>query len=204
MTGSITFTSEYTYDTLDRLTALKYPSLHIAGYEYTASGRLARVTWNGQTFANGFTHDGSGRLTAYATGPVSHTVAYDDRDRTTSLTAASPSAGTALSLGYVYSKVSLVTSLSDHRVGHLQTFGYDALNRLTSASGAYGALNWQYDAAGNRTVESRPGGSLTYAYHGSTRRMSIVGGLQTASFAYDAAGRTTSATTTPGGTTTYA
>lgn len=205
-TGGLTRTSTYGYDVLDRLTSVTYPSLSVAGYQYTASGRLSAVTYQGQTFATGFVHDDSGRLTSYTTGPVTHTVAYDTRDRTAGLQASSAVAGIALQLGYIYNAVSLVTGLTDHRPTHNQTFTYDALDRLTSATGPYGTLTWDYDPSGNRTLESRPGGSLTYAYDtgaGGTRRLTSVGGLQAASFAYDAAGRTTSATTTPGGTTTY-
>ena len=211
-TAGLTRTSTYGYDPLDRLTTVTYPSLQTAGYQYTASGRLSAVTYQGQTFGAGFTYDGSGRLTTYTTGPVTHALSYDDRDRTTQIGASSTVAGTALQLGYTYNAVSLVTALSDHRPTHQQTFAYDALDRLTSATGPYGTggasatLTWAYDASGNRTLESRPGGSLTYAYDtgaGGTRRLTSVGGLQAATFAYDPAGRTTSATTTPGGTTTY-
>jgi YD repeat-containing protein len=205
VTGGVGFVSEYTYDPLDRLTALKYPSWHVASYTYGASGRLTGVSFAGQPFASEFDYDDSGRLTSYKTGPVTHTIAFDDRDRAKVLTAATTAAGTALDLEYAYNAVSLVTGLTDQRAGQSQTFGYDALNRLTSAIGPYGQIAWQYDAAGNRTVESRPGGSLTYAYHGTTRRLSSVGGLQVGTFAYDAAGRTTSVTSSApvAGTTTY-
>jgi YD repeat-containing protein len=202
LTGGIHFQSDYTFDPLDRLTAIKYPSWHVAGYEYAASGRLTRVIWRGQTFANDFNYDDAGRLTSYKTGPVTHTVAYDERDRPTQVAASSPAAGTALDLGYQYNNVSLVTALTDHRLGQSQTFQYDALNRLTQATGAYGPLAWQYDAAGNRTVESRTNGSLNYAYDSTTHRLATVTGPQSATFAYDAAGRTSSVTTSDG-TSTY-
>ena len=35
-----------------------------------------------------------------------------------------------------------------------QSFGYDMLNQLTSATGAYGSLNWYYDLAGNRLSQT--------------------------------------------------
>ena len=93
----VTFASQYTYDPLDRLTALRYPSLHTAGYEYDAGGRLTAVTWLGQPFATLLYDDvETGRLTKYVTGPVTHEVTQDVRDRVQRLTVESPAAPDAL------------------------------------------------------------------------------------------------------------
>ncbi|WP_029919466.1 RHS repeat domain-containing protein [Nevskia soli] len=39
--------------------------------------------------------------------------------------------------------------------------GYDALDRLISASGAYGAYTYAYDAAGNRISETIAAGTIS-------------------------------------------
>jgi hypothetical protein len=38
-----------------------------------------------------------------------------------------------------------------------KTFTYDLLDRLDTANGAWGALDWDYDGVGNRTTETTGG-----------------------------------------------
>jgi RHS repeat-associated protein len=74
-----------------------------------------------------------------------------------------------------------------------QSFGYDALDRLTSASIAAGqALGFTYDANSNRTGTTVNGGSATtYSYPGSSHKLSSLSGATSRSFTYDAAGNLT-------------
>lgn len=143
-----TFTSTYAYDTLDRLVTLTYPSSRAATYAYAAAGRLTAVTWQGASFATFAYHAETGNLTSYTTGPVTHAVTYDVRDRVDLVSTGSAAAPGALSLDYGYDRASLVTTIGDARPGHSQTFGYDPLGRLTSAQGIYGAITWAYAANG--------------------------------------------------------
>ncbi len=180
----VTFASQYTYDPLDRLTALQYPSLHTAGYQYDAGGRLTAVTWLGQPFATLVYDDvETGRLTKYVTGPVTHEVTQDVRDRVHRLTVESPAAPDALHLDYTYDRSSLVTGITDPRPTHSQTFGYDTLGRLTQAQGAYGTLSWGYRANGDRLVETRSaqGASIAYDYN-SANQLTATTGLAPATF----------------------
>src|SRR5258708_39439182 len=49
-----------------------------------------------------------------------------------------------------------VTGITDHlATTRSQVFQYDTLNRLTYASGLYGALAYGYDAVGNRHSQTR-------------------------------------------------
>ena len=187
----ITFGSTYTYDNLDRLITLKYPSWHTATYEYAAAGRLTAVKWLGAPYAT-FTYDAeTGNLTSYTTGPVKHAITYDTRDRVDLLSAGPVTAPNTLSLDYGYDRASLVTTIGDARPGHSQTFGYDPLGRLTSAQGVYGAITWTYAANGDRLTEGRaPHGSFTYDYANPSRRLQQITGLASASFTYGADGRT--------------
>lgn len=74
-----------------------------------------------------------------------------------------------------------------------QAFGYDVLDRLTSAGIAAGqALGFSYDANGNRTGTTLNGGATTtYTYPGSSHRLSSLSGATSRSFTYDAAGNLT-------------
>jgi RHS repeat-associated protein len=78
---------------------------------------------------------------------------------------------------------------------NLQSLGYSAPNRLTSATGPWGALAWSFDGVGNRTAETAtpPGGSAAtdvYAYPATSNRlMSVTRGAQTVrALTYDNAG----------------
>jgi len=52
-----------------------------------------------------------------------------------------------------------------------QDFGYDNLNRLTSAEGIYGELSYAYDAVGNRTTFVENGVSTLYQYGATSNRL---------------------------------
>lgn len=66
-----------------------------------------------------------------------------------------------LSLGYTYTPAGNVQTLSDG--GQTTTFGYDALDRLTSASGAYTAT-YSYSPDGNLLNKSEGGVSTSLGY----------------------------------------
>jgi YD repeat-containing protein len=71
-----------------------------------------------------------------------------------------------------------------------QTFGYDALHRLTSAGGPWGTLSWAYDPTGNRVSQEAGGATTTYAYD-ATNRLTSTGGTAPETFTYDGFGRLT-------------
>jgi len=52
-----------------------------------------------------------------------------------------------------------------------ETFGYDALDRLTAATGVYGSLAYAYDANGNRTSRTLNAVTDTYTYAANTNRL---------------------------------
>ena len=63
-----------------------------------------------------------------------------------------------LSLSYGYDKAGNVVSINS------ETFGYDALERLTSATGAWGTASYSYDAAGNMVQKQNSSSSITTKY----------------------------------------
>src|SRR6185369_16174695 len=80
---------------------------------------------------------------------ITETRAFDLDYRLTSL--ADTGAAPLQSLAYSYDPAGNVTSIADGIApSHGQTFGYDVLNRLTSATGAYGSYSYTYDSVGNR------------------------------------------------------
>jgi YD repeat-containing protein len=179
-----TYQSTYQYDANDQLSTLTYPSGRAVGYQYDSEGRPSAVLNNTAVFANGFTYNDSGKLSAYTTGAVTHTVTYDSRERVQRLTS-----GSALDLTYSYDLASQVTGIADPRPYMSATFGYDALGRLNTASGIWGTSTWTYDPTGNRLSESRVWAQTTYQYNAATQRLSSITGASAETFGYDARGR---------------
>jgi RHS repeat-associated protein len=74
-----------------------------------------------------------------------------------------------------------------------QTFGYDELNRLSSASGRYGTIGYTYDDVGNRLTRNTNGVTESYTYYAGTNSLyQITGGQDPRTFSYDANGNPTS------------
>jgi RHS repeat-associated protein len=73
-----------------------------------------------------------------------------------------------------------------------QTFEYDQLNRLTSATGRYGTISYTYDDVGNRLTRDTNGTVETYTYvTGTNRLQAVTGGQNSRTFAYDSNGNIT-------------
>jgi len=107
---------------------------------------------------------------------VTETRSFDLDYRLTSLTDAGTSA--LQDLTYAYDAANNVSSITDGVTsGSSQTFGYDALDRLTGAAGAYGSLGYTYDSVGNRLSHSFDGSPTTYAYAaGGNQLVSVTAG----------------------------
>src|SRR3989441_4712290 len=100
-------------------------------------------------------------------------------------------ATTIQNLTYGYDNKGNVTTITDTINGN-QTFGYDELNRLTSATGPYGSQSYSYDEIGN--MLSNPlVGSYSYPVSGaSSVRPHAVSTAGSNSYGYDNNGNLTS------------
>ncbi len=74
-----------------------------------------------------------------------------------------------------------------------QTYGYDALQRLSSVLSGLGNQSWAYDGNGNREWHNQGGAVTTYQVSPTSNRLDGTTGAAPASFGYSAAGNTTSA-----------
>ncbi|MBV6396861.1 MAG: hypothetical protein HFACDABA_02463 [Anaerolineales bacterium] len=225
------FTTEWTYNSADMPVSMIYPDGEMVTSTYNNQMLLTSVAGS-ETYASSFVYDSASRLKALTIGStlgqryyykdwnvqgggrldmtVTGTGTYTDASKTF--------ANTLLKNSYSYDSVGNITGINDSVWGETQTFGYDSLYRLTSASATGGLANYSesytYDpATGNLKTKNglvldypaangaRPhavtsAGSNTYGYdaNGNQTTRTIAG--QTVTLAYDAENRMVSATGT--------
>ncbi len=141
----------------------------------------------GLAFASTITYHPAGGLAGYTSGDgATHSVSYDARQRPAQIGASGVANLPALTYGY--DDVGSVLAIGDAREGYGATFSYDALDRLTTASGGgWGAVAYGYDALGNREQQTHGAATTAYTY-ADHRRMQIPG---QAPLEYDANGNQT-------------
>ncbi len=187
----LAYTTGYAYDAADRLVQMTYPSGLVVSYERDSLGRVSSVNAikDGETrpVASGLNYAPFGPLTALTFGNgIQMTRALDDDYRLRA-----QQAGAVQDLTFDYDPASNIVGLLDGvNPTRDQSFGYDGVNRLTSAQGGYGAREYVYDKVGNRETRSADGAADTYTYSSSANQLASIAGPNAESFVYDEAGNT--------------
>jgi RHS repeat-associated protein len=193
--GSVQLRTSYGYNAASRLSSITYPSGWIVRYSHNSRGEVISVKAQ--------PHDGSQI-------PVLSTISYEPFGPVRAMTFGNNVAesrsfdldyrlktlhdlGTAYlqKLGYTYDAANNVKTISDAvNPANNQALGYDVLNRLIGASGAYGDYGWTYGKTGSRLTETL--GSATTDYHYGTHDNQLlslsVNGVTTERFGYTADG----------------
>ncbi|MDJ0947097.1 MAG: DUF6531 domain-containing protein, partial [Kiloniellales bacterium] len=187
--GATSFTTGYAYDLADNLVKVTYPSGRIVNYDRDDLGRVAGVTTQESaaavpvTIAGDITYLPFGPMESFTFGNgLTVAYAYDQDYRLKDIdTGDGVTAVQDLTIGY--DGRDNITAITDNLdATRDQGFGYDALSRLTSASGPYGDIAYTYDAVGNRETRDVTVDSVTtnevYSYAlDSNRLLSVdVGG----------------------------
>jgi RHS repeat-associated protein len=195
--GGLSYTTAYAYDLADHVIEITYPSGRIVSYSRDAMGRITGITTQANanaapvTVVSGASYLPFGPLAGltYGNGLVL-AVQYDGDYRPTARLVSG--VATVQDLTYGYDADSDVTAIADAvNSARSQSFQYDALQRLTSATGLYGTLGYSYDAVGNRLGETGGDTNLaaSYAYAGASNQLlSVTNGGVTRRLAYTAAG----------------
>ena len=177
---------------------ITYPDGRTVDYQRNAIGQVAGVTTtlggSTVTLADTINYAPFGPLQAMTYGNgIARTLGYDGDYR---LTAIQDQSGTAfLDRSYTLDNANNISAITDHLdANHSQGFSYDALNRLTGATGIYGTLDYGYDANGNRLSETRDGQLKTYTYDTASHHLLETNDGTAVTYSYDANGNTVDAT----------
>jgi YD repeat-containing protein len=180
------FGLRYDYDGNDAVSHVTYPDGQVVGFRPDALGRPTEVS--PYVVAIGYHPSGQVSSMAYANG-VSTTQAFNARLWPQQMSVIAP-AGTLLNTAYGYDGLGNVTSMVDGiDASYNRTLSYDAIDRLISATGPWGAGSITYDGRGNLLSQNYGTTySRTYTYDTSNRLASYTG---SSAFTYDAWGNAT-------------
>ncbi|MBW1901200.1 MAG: hypothetical protein JRJ20_06140, partial [Deltaproteobacteria bacterium] len=187
------YTTRYAYDLAGILTGITYPDGRTVTYDLDSAGRVSRVTTTKEShpriLADNISYLPLGPVTGFTYGNgTPSTKTYDQRYQVSSVTV-----GSIQNLDYSLDPVGNISGIADNfDASRSQAFGYDALYRLTSAAGIYGAIDYTYDNVGNRQTKTLNGQTETYTYIQNTNRIQETTGQDPVVFSYDANGNTTS------------
>ncbi|GAB2859560.1 hypothetical protein GCM10027277_30110 [Pseudoduganella ginsengisoli] len=185
-----TFTTGYGYNTRDQLQSITYPqSGKVVSYAPDALGRPTQVS--GYITSVSYWPSGMPKQINYANGTVTE---YDQHSRLWPSTFRTQKSGTYyVNSSYGYDGMGNLSSISDSADGsYNRSFGYDSLDRLTTANGPWGSGTIAYNGAGNITSQVLGGSNLYYSYTDGTNRLNSVTGSRTTTYGYDAYGNVTS------------
>jgi len=156
--GTIDLGTDFDFNDAGRLEQVQYPNGELVNYTFDAAGQVETVRYKARdpndalkNIATNITHQPFGRLNAITYGnnlQLNRSYDLDGRLDTQSVSGVQ-------SLDYNYDEVNNIDGIDDLiDDSRDEAFSYDKLNRLESASGKYGDIDYEYDAAGNRESRS--------------------------------------------------
>jgi YD repeat-containing protein len=192
--GGVQYVVGYHYDSSGRLDQLAYPSGRTVSYTFDSLGRASAISTQkpgdqAQTVVSNVAYHPFGGVKAYTLGngqQYARSIDLDGRIASYTLGAQSFAIG--------YDAASRIAFLSENgNPPNSNTYGYDALDRLTNAATQSTGYGYSYDAVGNRLSRAAGAATDTYAYSSTSNR---IGSITPAngpvrSFTFDANGSTT-------------
>ena len=185
--GDVVYPLGFGYDHHDFLARLTYPSGRRVEYLPDALGRPTKAA----PYVTAVSYHPGGQLAQvqYTNGGQTD-IRLDARQRIASLT----HQGLA-ELGYEYDPLGNVLGIADpFNPGEDRRFDYDALNRLKSAQGRWGAGSFEYDAFGNLTLMALGADTHRIDYNGLRLRSVVHNDATRSWYAHDAYGNVRSDT----------
>jgi YD repeat-containing protein len=188
------YTLGYGYDSSGRLSGMTYPSGRTIAYGFDALGRIGQVSTTpaggtAQIVASSIAYQPFGGVKSFTLGNgQSYTRGYDQDGRIASYSLGSQ----IFALGYDdASRISFITDTGNAQ--NANTYGYDLLDRLTSAVLPNTPFAYGYDAVGNRSTKTVGSSTDTYAYDTTSNRLASISAQAGAvrNFVFDPNGSTT-------------
>ncbi|MFF8280422.1 LamG-like jellyroll fold domain-containing protein [Streptomyces lateritius] len=185
----------YDYDADDRVTAVAGAGDEKNTFSYDDRGLL--LSANGPSGASSFAWNGDGAMTSRTDASGTSTYGYDTAGRLKTVN----DGATGTTATYTYNVNNAVTAI-DYGAGKAKrSFGYDALQRLTSdkltspTGKELSSITYGWDANGNETSKTTTGlagsSTNTYTYDWANRLTSWNNGTATEVYGYDASGNRT-------------
>ena len=186
--GGTTHTTRYVYDAAGRITGVSYPSGRTLAYGLDPLGRVNRVETTGggtaQVVVQDVAYYPTGIVRGFTFGNLEGYARNIDLDGRI----ASHSLG-AQTKNLTFDAASRVTRVEQQGVpASFAAYGYDALDRLTSAVLPTSTYSFGYDAVGNRVSKFSDAGTDTYGYPPTSNRLASIAGASTRTYTHDANG----------------
>ncbi|MFT6779144.1 MAG: RHS repeat-associated protein [Paraglaciecola sp.] len=190
----------YDYNNAGQMASMTYPSGKTINYNPDGLGRPRQANWGGSYYASNIQYHASGQVSRlnYGNGQVFQQMLNERLLPSRLLT--TKSRIKALDMNYIYDKRKLTTAITDGALSNNnRVMSYDALERITKASGPWGDGEFSYDSLGNILSKDLGSRSVELSYNSDNRltRSVDTGGLGgntgTRDFDYDSRGNTTTA-----------
>jgi len=182
--GTVTESVGYGYTSGD-LTALATPSGQGIVYGYNANHQVTSITVNGTTLLSGVTYEPFGGVNGWTWGNGTSVSRSFNGDGIISQIVTA-----GVTSGYSFDNANRISGISDSSNSALSwSYGYDLLDRLTSASTSAASYSWTYDANGNRLTQTGTNAS-TFSINSTNNQVSATTGSLVRSYLYDLAGNT--------------
>lgn len=165
------------------LTTIATPSGQTVAYRYDANAQVTSIAVNGVTLLSGVTYEPFGPVNGWVWGNGTTARRTFDDDGNIIEIASGGRIDT-----YLYDDALRIAGIIDPaRPKDSYAFGYDALDRLTSAVSSSASQGWTYDASGNRLSETGQARS-TYKINAIKNRLRSITGAIQREYTYNAAG----------------
>lgn len=166
------FNVHYDYDSMGQIKSLTLPSGKVVTYVYDTLGELSDITTKkndvDSTLLTSINYVPFGAAKKYSLG--NNKVVTKQHNLNGQLTGINVPSTYQSTLGF--NADNLITAIEDSKLpSNNQSFEYDNVNRVTSATGEYGELGFDYDSSGNRLSNYQNNQSSTHTYMNSTNQL---------------------------------
>jgi RHS repeat-associated protein len=183
--GTVNLSVGYGYTNGDR-TSLVTPSGQSVTYGYNSNHQVTSIAVNGTTVLSGVSYEPFGGANGWTWGNSGTTTRTFNGDGLISQIVTY-----GVTLGYSFDNANRITGISDSSNSALTwSYGYDLLDRLTSATTSAITDGWTYDANGNPLTQTGTT-PITFSVNSANNQLTATTGSLVRSYSYDAAGHVT-------------